>query len=474
MPTIGMGVDIAALVDAAIAENSKDMITIARDLLRRGAPAAELAGRAGMIAAAGDSDGHAILTLDAAAALSRWMSAIPLLPEQDPQSHEQELPLLVQALVATASALREGKKAQVSYPDPLFPSELEEGKTVDDAMHEAVYNNDATRVERLLFGLYGTGADYRTMEVRTYDGISTTFQLGGHPLICAVRGFQLLDAVEWGERAPHILHWLTPHLPLHSEEPEWVQAVRAFHADPAHSLASLRTRLSAPKDVNALPLRSLIQSDADTTQICQGVYDALMKGGASSRGVGSVIALAATDLMQRVGDGDRDEFVGAAHGLLFTAAASNIYARVQDIAALPLLYTAAASANALYKDVGQDVLTAEIASTSSFGGGLIAPALLETMSEQVEVQDYSGAVASARRYLQLDNNPRALFATIGLLAARADAAADTGHTLQIVQAAGEVYLAWPSSLADTEIDALLLVALRAATFARRNAVVDNL
>ena len=475
MPTIGMGVDMAALVDATIAENSKDMITIARDLLRRGAPAAELAGRAGLIAAAGDSDGHAILTLDAAAALSRWMLAIPLLPDQDPQSHEQELPLLVQALVATAPALREGNKAQVSYPDPLFPSELEEGKTVDDAMHEAVYSNDATRVERLLFGLYGTGADYRTMEVRTYDGISTTFQHGGHPLICAVRGFQLLDAVEWGERAPHILHWLTPHLPLHSEEPEWVQAVRAFHADPAHSLASLRTRLSAPKDVNALSLRGLIQREADTTQICQGVYDALMKGGASSRGVGSVIALAAADLMQRVGNGDRDEFVRAAHGLLFTAAVSVIYSRVQDIAALPLLYTAAAYANALYKDLGQDVQTAETASTStSLGGGLIAPALLETLSEQVEGRDYRGAVASARRYLQLDNDPRALFATIGLLAARADAAADTGHTLQIVQAAGEVYLAWPTSLGDTNMDRLLLVALRAATFATRNAVVDNL
>ncbi len=476
MPTIGMGVDIAALVDATIAENSKDIIAIAHGLLRRGAPAAELVGRAGLIAAAGDSDGHAILTLDAAATLSRWMIAAPQPAEQDPQSHEQELPLLVQALVATAPALRHGKEAQVSYPDPLFPSELEGGKTVDDAMHEAVYSNDATRVERLLFGLYGTGADYRTMEVRTYDGISTTFQDAGHPLIFAVRGFQLLDTVEWGERAPHILHWLTPYLPLNSEEPEWIKAVRAFHADPAHSLASLRTRLSATKDVNALPLRGLIQSQADTTQICQGVYDALMKGGASSRGVGSVIALAAADLMQRVGDGDRDAFVRAAHGLLFTSAVRLVYARVQDIAALPLLYTAAAYANALFKDLGQQVPTDETASTmaTSFGGGLIAPALLETLSEQVEARDYSGAVASARRYLQLDNDPRALFATIGLMAARADAAADNGHTLQIVQAAGEEYLAWPTSLADTEIDGLLLVALRAVSFAGRDMLVDKL
>ncbi len=476
MPTIGMGVDIAALIDATIAGNSKDVIAIARDLLRRGAPAAELAARAGLIVADGDGDGHAVLTLSAAAGLSRWMMALPQPSEPEPHSHEQELPLLAQVLVATTPALRAGKQAQVSYPDPLFPSELGAGKTVDDAMHDAVYGNDATRVERLLFGLYGTGADYRTMEVRAYDGISTTCQRAGHPLVFAVRGFQLLDAAEWGERAPHILHWLTPHLPLRSGEPDWVQAVRAFHAGPAHSLAGLRARLAAPQDVNALPLRDLILSDADTTQICQGVYDALVKGGASSRGVGSVIALAAADALRQVGDDDRDEFVRAAHGLLFAAAARVVYARVQDIAALPLLYTAAAYANALFKELGQHLQATERASTTAsfMSGGLIAPALLETLSEQVEARDYNGAVATAQRYLRFDNDPRALFATIGLTAAWADAATDQGHTLQIAQAAGETYMAWPASLAGTNIDVLAHVALRAVTFAGRNALVDDL
>lgn len=476
MPTIGMGVDISALIDATIAGDDKEVISIARELLRNGAPTAELAGRVGLIVAHGDRDGHAILTLDAAAALSRWMIAVPKLPEEDPLSHVQELPLLVQALLATAPALKDGEKAAVTYPDPLFPSELGEGNTVDDAMHAAVYGNDATRVERLLFGLYGTGADYRTMEVRTYDGISTTFQDAGHPLIFAVRGYQLLDAVEWGDRAPHILHWLTPHLPLHTEEPGWVNAVRSFHSDPAHSLTSLRTRLSAPEDANALSLRSLILSNADTPEICQAVYDALMKGGASPRGVGSVIALTASDVMQKVGDGDRDAFVRAAHGLLFAAAVRLVYAQVQDLAALPLLYTSASYINVLQKELGQQASAAPtaISASTALGGGLIAPALLETLSEQVDTQDFNGAVATARRYLRLGNDARALFATIGLLAARADAAADQGHTLQIVQAAGEEYMAWPVALADTDRDALLLVALRAATFARRNTLVNDL
>src|SRR5947209_2728714 len=473
MATIGMSVDISALVEATIAEDGREVIAIARELLRSGAPAAELAARVGLIVAHGDSDGHAILTLDAAAALSRWMIAVPAPPEGDPNSHVQELPLLVQALLATAPALRDGEKAPVTYPDPLFPSELGEGNTVDDAMHDAVFSNDATRVERLLFGLYGTGADYRTMEVRTYDGISTTFQNAGHPLIFAVRGFQLLDAVEWGERAPHILHWLTPHLPLHTEEPGWVNAVRLFHSDPGHSLASLRTRLSAPKDANALSLRRLILSNADTPEICQGVYDALMKGEASPRGVGSVIALTASDVMRQVGDDDRDAFVRAAHGLLFAAAVRLVYAHVEDIAALPLLYTSASYINVLQKELGQQSSAAPTAITTgtTLGGGLIAPALLETLSEQVDAQDFNGAVATARRYLRLGNDARALFAAIGLLAAHADAAADQGHTLQVVQAAGEEYMAWPIALADTDRDAFLLVALRAATFAKRNTLV---
>ena len=476
MPTIGMIVDISALVEATIAENRNEVISIARELLSSGAPAAELAGRVGLIVAHGDSDGHAILTLDAAAAMSRWMIAVPKPPEVDPRSHVQELPLLVQALLATAPALRDGEKAPVTYPDPLFPSELGEGNTVDDAMHDAVFSNDATRVERLLFGLYGTGADYRTMEVRTYDGISTTFQNAGHPLIFAVRGYQLLDAVEWGERAPHIIHWLTPHLPLHTEEPDWVNAVRSFHSDPTHSLASLRTRLSEPRDANALSLRSLILSNADTLEICQEVYDALMKGGASPRGVGSVIALTASEIMQRVGDGDRDAFIRAAHGLLFTAAVRLVFAQVQDLAALPLLYTSAAYINVLQKELGQQSSAAptETSTGTTLGGGLIASALLETLSEQVDTQDFNGAVVTARRYLRLGNDARELFATIGLLAARADAAADQGHTLQIVQAAGEEYMAWPIALADTDREALLLVALRAATFAKRNTLADDL
>src|SRR5579883_2896532 len=126
------------------------------------------------------------------------------------------------------------------------------------------------------------------MLVPHYQRNSYPLQNGRQPLTFAVRGSQLLDAVEWGDRAPNYIHWLTPHLPLHTAEPDWVNTVRAFLADPAHSVASYRTRLAAPKNENALPLRALIAGNADAEQICQGVYNALIPGGASARGVGSV------------------------------------------------------------------------------------------------------------------------------------------------------------------------------------------
>jgi hypothetical protein len=472
MPTIGMGVDISTLIDAIVAGDVTHIIANARELLQQGAPAAELAGRVGMVAAHADHEGQAILTLNATAVLSRWVASLSQAIGQDEHSHVQELPLLVQALVAIAPIVKAAQATHDAYPEPLFPSGLPAGKTVNDLMRDAVYHNDALQVERLLFGLYGTGADYRTMQVRTYDGIATTFQNDGHPLMFAVRGFQLLDAVEWGDRVPNILHWLTPHLPLHSPEPAWVETVRVFDGDPSHNLASLRVRLAAPKEENALPLRRLILSDADTTAICQGVYNALIPGGASSYGVGSVIALAAADLLQTIGDDNREDFVHAAHGLLFAGAVRLAVKHVQDVAILPLLLTSAAYVNTLYKELSQQVNApqgsrAPLAPASFFGSGLIPSTLLETLQQQLQAQDLPGALATSGRYRRLGHDPRILFATIGLAAAQTDAAADHGHTLQIVQAAGEEFMAWPAALSETNIDPLLQIALRATIFAKR-------
>ncbi|MBV9229740.1 MAG: hypothetical protein JOZ18_10540 [Chloroflexi bacterium] len=481
MASVEMGVDLSTLVDALISGNHEQIVAAARDHLQHGEAADVLIGRLGMIVAHGDPDGHIITTLTAAAMLARYLHWIPGPLDTNEPARDQALPLFVQALLVAAPAVRAGHNAQDQYPKPFFPSALvDTGKTVNDKLHEAIYGNDELLAERLLFGLYGTGADYRTMQVRAYDSIATTFQNAGHPQIFAVRGFQLLDTVEWGDRAPNIIHWLAPHLPLRPDanEPEWVNTVRTFTADPSHSLTSIRTRLAPPKAENALPLRSLLLSDADTTQVCQGVYDAIIKGEASPRAVGSVIALAAADVLQKIDEGNREAFVHAAHGLLFSAATRLVFQQVQDVEVLNLLFTSAAYINALHKETAAQQGTARPATTppsttSPAGGGLIAGAQLEVLRSQLKAQDFSSALVTARRYLQLRHDPRALFGTIGLVAALTDATADQGHTLQIVQAASEEFMAWPASLADTNIEGLLQIALRAATSGQRNPLISN-
>ncbi|MBO0789843.1 MAG: hypothetical protein J2P36_02700 [Ktedonobacteraceae bacterium] len=480
MTATEMRVDLSTLVDAIVSGDTSRMIATARTHLLEGEAADVLIGRIGMIAAHGDADGHVITTLAAAAMLCRYLRFIPdpLNPESSAVATERALPLFVHALLAAAPAVHAGFRAEERYPEPLFPSELlDSGKTVSDVMKAAVEQNDVLLVERLILGLYGTGADYRTMEVRTYDGITTTFQAGGHPLIFAVRGFQLLEAVEWGDRAPHIIHWLAPHLPLqpNNDEPEWVHVVRAYVADPAHDVTGIRKRLAAPKDEQALPLRQLILSDTDTASVCQGVYDALMKNGASPRGISSVIALAAADIALRASENDSATFTQAAHGLLFASAASLALRQVQDVDALPLIFTAAAYVNAQHKEIAQPAApAAPSATTSRAAGGLIGASQLEALSAQLKSRDFSGALSTTQRYLGLRHDPRPLFGTIGLAAAQTEMDGTQEHILQIVLAASEEFLAWPRDLANVNIDAFLKVALRAALTGGRNEAIELL
>src|SRR5947209_2654310 len=180
MPSVGMNIDISSLIDATISGNSDQISAVARELTQRDADVSELIGRVGMIAAHGDSDGHTILTLDAVSMMNRWLLALQYTLAEDTLNNSKGLPFLVQALAASTQAVRAGEKAQKAYLAPLFPSGLSNGQTVNSAMHDAVFGNDRTMVERLMLGLYGTGADYRTMQIRVYDSISTTFQNAGH------------------------------------------------------------------------------------------------------------------------------------------------------------------------------------------------------------------------------------------------------------------------------------------------------
>ena len=477
MAAIELKANLSPLVDAMVAGDNTHILTETKNLLKQGDHADVLIGRIGLLAAPGDSTGQTILALDAAAMLCRYLQTVPQPIEGEISLAERAFPLFAQAMFIAAPAVRAGRDVQVTMPQPIFPSGLGDNGSVTDEMRKAVANGNVDRTERLMLGLHGTGADYRSLEVRTYDSISTSFHSDGHALMDAARGFQLLDVVEWGDRVPAIIHWLAPKvaLPQGTPQPAWVQEVHAFAQ--SNSMERIRVRISAPKNANALSLRQLILSDADTTQACQGVYDAVVPNGASPLGTASVIALAAADVMHLVNDGDRELFVRVAHGLLFASAIHLVFQQVQDTDALPLLYTSAAYINALYKQVAAEQHTAAApmttASSQIIGGGLIAPAQLDTLRAQLHAQDANGALTTVKRYLTLNHDPRALWAVIGLAAAETDGTDDQGHTLQIVQAASEEYLSWPRDLTTTSIEIFLQVAIRAAAFGKRDSRIVN-
>jgi hypothetical protein len=478
MTAVEMGVDLSSFIQALIAGDKDRLIAVARTHLQQGEQADVLIGRIALLATLGDPDGHITATLGSAAMLSRLVHFVPdpLQPTTIPE--ERALPILARALFIASPAILADHQKQPTTPEPFFPSGLREGQSVADALHEAIFSNNASLTERLLFGLYGTGADYRTLQVRTYDSIATLFQDGGHPFIFAVRGFQVLDAVEWGNRAPAIIHWLAPRLPLrqNSNEPEWVQPLRSYVGSVIDDVKKIRTRLSLPKNTNALPLRQLIASDADTTAVCQGVYDALIKGEASSKGIASVTALAAADILLHLDESDHELFTHTTHGLLFASAARTAFQQVQDVDALPLLFTSAAYINALHKEIAAHPSKRAAAHTTPHiaGGGLVATSLLETLAEQLDGQDASGALISSHRYLSVGYDPRALFATIALAAAQIDAASDRDHTLQIVQAASDTFLHWPHDLGETNLDSLVQIAIRAALSGPRDPALAQL
>lgn len=482
MAAVELRVDISTLTDAIISGDTQRIISVSRDLLQQERHADVLIGRIGLLAVPGDPKGHAVTTLAAAAMLARFLRARPAPLDTTAPPQMRAFALFVQAMLTAVPALRAGHLAHIEYPAAFFPSELiDAGKSINEVMNEAIENNNAELAERILRGFYGTGADYRTLQVRTYEALSTTFNDGGDPLIYAVRGFQLLDAVEWGKSVPVIIHWLAPHLTIKpdSVQPAWSDDVRRYTADPAHSLATIRTRLSAPKETNALPLRDILLSNANTTQVCQAVYDALIPNEASPRAVASVISLAAADLLQKVEEDSREVFLHAAHALLFASATGIVYRQVQDVEALNLLFTSAAYVNALQKEItdqnaAQAQPIAPAASSSTAGGGLIAVSQLETLEEQLRTLDVRGALTTAQRYLSLGHNAQALFGTIGLNAALNDTTIDQGQSLQIVEAAGQDFIFWPKALANVNIEPFLHVALRASAFGQRDNTVANL
>jgi hypothetical protein len=241
MSSVAVHTHLSSIIDAVAAGDRQAIASRAHQAIARAEDASELIGQIGLLAMRGDREGHTVLMLGAAGMLCRKLIALRRVLGEDGQEQASCVSLAQQVLAAATPAVLAGKDAPRQSSEAIFPSDLPEDETVASRLHKAVYARDALTVARLLSGLYGTGADYRTLGIRIYDAISQTFEEEGHALLYAVRGAQVLDTVAWGEDAPDYIHWLAPHLPLHGAEPAWLDALRSFLQEPQHHLDSYRT-----------------------------------------------------------------------------------------------------------------------------------------------------------------------------------------------------------------------------------------
>src|SRR5215470_4340861 len=118
MSSVAVRNNLSTFIDAVVAGDSSALNRAARDVISRAEEASELIGQIGLLAMRGDNDGHTVLTLGAASMLCRWLIALRHSLGEDSEGMATGVPLVVQALMAAAPAVKAGKNAPRNDPKP--------------------------------------------------------------------------------------------------------------------------------------------------------------------------------------------------------------------------------------------------------------------------------------------------------------------------------------------------------------------
>jgi hypothetical protein len=328
-------------------------------------------------------------------------------------------------------------------------------------MREALAQRDVTTAQRILMGYNATGADYRTLLSTLYGALDYRYPEGGRTLTDAWAGARILDMADWGGNIPAFVRWYTPLMMDAAPNLPLAQTAAQYGSEAEHDLSWLRTRVAIAKEETAGPnfQRALVSGDA--SYACEATLNAL-RAGASPRGVAAGMTLAAASAVNAVPQGDRARLLAAAQTLLYTHAVHVAMSQVQDPHVWPLLYTAACAVNAMGGGAGALEAGAR-ATVSSGAGGTLPASMLNTVEERLGQGDTVTALATAQRYLQTGNPPRALAGIIGTIAAQRDTSDAEGKlVMPYVAAAAESYQMLPSALATGGQNPLLVAAMRLA------------
>ncbi len=460
--------DVTPLLEAVAAGDEQQVITLTLHLLgpQRVSPS-RLAGSVGLAALWGGADPLALGPLTVAGLVSRWIVGMPLGPEPASEAQRKLAPALplVQSFLAVAQWVRAGLvEPHPRLPQPLLPAEIQHAQGPVGALRDALTSGDATTAERILLGYFATGADYRSFLASLCGALDFRYGEGEHPLVLAFDGARILDMTDWGGNMPPLISWLTPHLGRLPSDSAPALAARAFASAAGHDLLWLRTRLATPQDAAAGPdyQRALLAGDANAA--CAATLAAL-RGGRLQPGVAAGMALAVAGRINAVAQGDVATLLRVGDALEYVHAVHVATSSLQDPHVWPLLYTASVVVNTLNSLPAAPLESARAAAVSA-GGGTLPATMLRSLEDQVLAGDATSALATARRYMMMGSDARAVAGVLGGIAAMRDLAggnADALRTLPLVATAADEYLRLPAALANGGQNALLAAAIRLAS-----------
>ncbi|HKW21521.1 MAG TPA: hypothetical protein VJO13_09115, partial [Ktedonobacterales bacterium] len=414
--------DTTPLLEAIAASDTDHTIQESIALLgKQKVPAAKIAGRVGLAALWGNADPHALTVLATVGRVSTWMRTIPAGPEPGDDVRRQLAPSypLTQSFLAVADAVRKGlPEPHPSLPEPILPGELKNGQTVYGAIQDAYGRRDLNTIRTLLMGYHATGADYRSFQTAIYGALAHRYPEGGHPLIFALSGCHILDMAEWGDHEPPMIYWYPPLMLDGTPDTPAAQAASDFAAQAEHDLSWLRTRLSIPKEEPAGAAFQQALLAGDGAAACDAVLGAL-RSGATPRGVASGMSLVVAAHINAVPHGDRAQLMRVGHVLQYIHSVQLAMRHTQETLVFPLLYTAACAVNSL-GPVGAQVVQGAGAAGSLVAGGLIPGVVLRSLEQQVTSGETGGALATARRYIQMGHPPSGLAGILATVAAQRD------------------------------------------------------
>ena len=324
-------------------------------------------------------------------------------------------------------------------------------------------------------GYHATGADYRSFQTAIYGALAHRYPEDGHPLIYALSGGQIVDMAEWGDNEPPLIYWYPPLMLDNAPDASLAKIAGDYAAQSGHNLSWLRTRLSIPKEEAAgVAFQQALQA-GNGVAACDAVLGAL-RNGATPRGVASAMSLVVASHINTTPLGDTAQLVRIGHLLQYVHAVQLAMRHTQETLVFPLLYTAACAVNSL-GIVGRPAVQSTGAAGSLVAGGLIPGVVLRSVEQQVATNEVAGAIATARRYIQMGHPPTGLTGILATVAAQRDVTGDDAayHALPAVTAACEAYLMLPGAIADKGQNALLVAAIRLATELRgANTLADRI